>query len=400
MRIAFLSYWSCPLTRLGVLTSGGMNVYVMNLADNLGQLGHQVDIYTRVHQKSEEKTRDVYKNVRIIHLAADVKNHYLNARIFARSVLEYIQEQSLNYNILHAHYYYSGLAGLIIKRKLQIPLIQTFHTLGEMKKIYGGISDGNRIHCEMKIVRETDAIITSTELEQNDLIAYYRASPFKIYVVYPGVNHDIFKPHNQINSRKRLILPLKKKLILFVGRIDPVKGLIFFIESLVSLTIRYPEFARKFRVLLIGGDLNSSKFWQNKEVIKIKQLIDKEHLDCCIKFLGSKPHGQLPLYYSAADVVVMPSVYESFGLVVLEAMASSACVLAARVGGLSLLVKDKINGRLFTMGNSDDFNTILWELIHDSKQRKQLGRRALESSQKYCWDKQAKKILNVYNKLC
>ncbi|MBI5452658.1 glycosyltransferase [Candidatus Gottesmanbacteria bacterium] len=395
LKIAFISYWSCPLTKVGVLASGGMNIYVLSLANYLGKLGHKVDIYTRVHKENDEKILQTNKNVRIIHLAAaNIKD----TDFFSYKVQLFIKKSKLKYDILHTHYFYSGLIGLELRKRLAIPLLSTFHSLGKTKELYVGIRDAFRIDAEKKIVSKADGIIASTELEKSDLMESYKGEGKKIFVLSPGVNHHLFKPKNKVLSRLKLNLPLKPKTILFVGRIDPIKGISFLIEAIVKLTRQYRTFEKNYRVLLIGGDISSSIFWANSEVKKIKQMILSKNLECCIKFIGSRPHHLLPDYYSASDVLVAPSLYESFGLVVLEAMASGACVLVSRVGGLKYLVKDKVNGRFFENGDVISLSDILWKLLNNKKERLRLGSNAFVSSQRFCWDIQAKKMEDVYKR--
>lgn len=395
LKIAFISYWSCPLTKVGVLASGGMNIYVLNLVNYLGKLGHQVDIYTRVHKENDESILQIHKNVRIIHLATKIIR---DTDFFSDKVQLFIKKFKLNYDILHAHYFYSGLAGMKLRKSLSIPLLTTFHSLGRTKESYLGLSDEFRINSEKMVVSQTDGIIASTELEKDDLVTNYKAKKEKIFVVSPGVNHYLFKPKNPVSARLKLGLPLKPKTILFVGRIDPIKGISLLIEAIARLTSLFPSFEKNFRVFLIGGDIKSSLFWQNAEVKKIKQLIISKKLECCVKFIGSRPHSLLADYYAASDVVVMPSLYESFGLVVLEAMSSGACVLVSKVGGLKYLVKDKINGRFFENGNIISLSSILWKLLNNKNERLRLGSNAFASSQRFCWDIQAKKMEDAYKR--
>lgn len=396
MNIIMISYWSCPLARLGVLAAGGMNVYVLNLVNTLGKLGHRIDIYTRVHKEEDEKVLVLHENVRIIHLKTSKADLYRDVKYYSERLLDYIKGNQLSYNVLHSHYFYSGLIGVQLSSGLSLPHLHTFHTLGLVKRLYGGINDPKRIRAERLIIDKISAIIASTELEKDDLIKRYKVNSKKIFVVSPGVNHFLFKNLDRQFSRVKLNLPQDKKIILFVGRIDPIKGISFLIEAIGKLTQKYPSFENIYRVLLIGGDLQSRYFWQNQEVKKIQYLIAEKNLECCVKFIGSRPHTLLPYYYCAADIVVMPSVYESFGLVVLEAMACGSCILASRVGGLKYLIKDKLNGRLFDSGNIEQLGRIIWELLNDKQQRIKLGQRALNASQEFCWDKQAKKILDVY----
>lgn len=399
MNIAFISYWSCPLERLGVLNAGGMNVYVYNLAVSLGKLGHKVDIFTKTHSTKEQKILELNQNIRLIHLPVTYKDPYLDINPYANNLTKYIRSNNLHYDVLHSHYFYSALIAKVLADKLKIPSLVTFHTTAAVKNIYGGSKDKKREKSETVIVRNSDAVIASTELEKHDLMKYYYTDPKKIFVISPGVNHRIFKYHSKISSRNKLQLPLSKKIILFVGRIDPIKGIDLLIKAVADLAKKYPDFENKFRVLLIGGDIKSRNFWRNQEVIKIKNLISSRKLDCCVKFLGSKAHNLLPFYYCAADIVVMPSFYESFGLVVLEAMACRSAVVASKVGGLKYLIKDGFNGRLFENGNISQFAEILWKLVNDEQSRSSLGENAVATSQKYCWSEQAQKILGVYKKM-
>jgi D-inositol-3-phosphate glycosyltransferase len=399
MKIAFISFWSCPLERLGVLASGGMNVYVINLADALGKLGHHVDIYTRTHLSTHNRITKINDMVRVIHISNSGFEMKDKVNDFALKVIRFQKENNLTYDYIHAHYYHSATAAIQIKKQNNTPVFVTFHTLGIMKEKYIHIRDQNRINEEIKICAEATGIIASTEIEKADIVNNYKVGNNKIFVVSPGVNHKIFKKRSQLLSRKKLHLPLKKKIILFVGRIDPVKGLEFLINAIHDLTVKYPAFKNNFQVLLIGEDIKSRHFWQNSEVLKIKGLILSKELCCCIKFLGNKPHNLLPYYYSASDVVVIPSVYESFGLVVLEAMACGTVVVASEVGGLKYLIKDKIDGRLFVSGDIKELGKTLMEVLSNPNKRQKIGDRAMETSRQYCWEKQAHLILNIYKKI-
>jgi D-inositol-3-phosphate glycosyltransferase len=376
-----------------------MNVYTLNLANSLAELGCSVDFYTRTHHENDEKIITTHNNVRIIHLTSSNKNLYQDSQSFALKVHKFIKREKLSYDLMHAHYFYSGLVGLFLKKTTGMPLFMTFHTLSAMKEKYGKVVDNTRQAAENEIIKYSDAIVASTGFEKRDLIVSYHADKSKIFVVHPGVNHEIFKPYHKLFSRRKLHLPIKPKIILYVGRIDPLKGIRFLIQAVACMVKTQPQFEEKFRILIIGGDVTGHNFWKNEEVQKIQKLITHENLSCCVTFAGSKPHDELPYYYSGSDVVVMPSVYESFGLVVLEAMACGSAVVATRVGGLKLLINDKINGRLFKSGDNDDFCNILWELLNNSEERNRLGRSAVISSQQYCWSKQAEKMLKVYRKL-
>lgn len=397
MNITFISFWSCPLTRLGVLSSGGMNVYVLNLANNLALLGYKVDIYTKTHRENDETVLKIHKNVRVIHLFVKKTNEYRQIEPFSDKILFFMRRNAISYDVVHSHYYYSGLVGLVLREKLSLPLFMTFHALGIMKDVYGGIKDKKRVLSEKMLAGQADSIISSVELEKEELSKRYQADKKKIFTVPPGVNHRIFKKIKKTLARKKLALKGKEKTILFVGRIDPIKGITLLINAVSLLAKKYEGFKNNFRVILIGGDIKSSKFWRHPEVIKIQTLIEKLDLSCCIKFIGAKPHNLLSYYYNISDLVVAPSRFESFGLVVLEAMACGATVVASQIGGLSYLIKDKINGRFFKNGDTAGLARVMWELLNDRKQSERLGRQAALDSQKYCWDKQAYKVAQIYS---
>lgn len=398
MRIAFISYWSCPLTRLGVLTAGGMNVYLFNLANQLQKQGVKVDIYTRSHQEKHESVVYLAKNIRLIHLPAG-SDHYRQSAFFAGSVFDYLKKENIGYDLIHSHYYFSGLIGLNLKNKLMLPLVHTFHTLGQMKKNYAQIDDPQRIEAETMIARQADILIASTILEKNDLIKFYQADSEKVNVISPGVDHNLFAPLSQTSCRKKLGLPNNVKIILFVGRIDPIKGISLLLEAVYRTSKKQSEFKQCYKVLLIGGDIKSREFWKNPEVKKIQDFIKEKNLEHCADFLGNIAHNQLPVYYGVADLVVLPSVYESFGLVILEAMASGRAVLASKVAGINYLISDNVNGQVFTGGDIEDLSQKLMRLMQNDSKRKIMGKNAFLTSQDYTWEKQAAKILFLYRRL-
>ena len=398
-----ISYWSCPLTRVGVLSAGGMSIYILNFVNKLGEMGHIIDIYARSHKEEDESIVKVHKNVRIIHLCSASKDLYKDTHEFSQKLYSFIRKNSLKYDIIHSHYFYSALVGLNLKGKIQIPIVHTFHSLAIAKRKLGGVNDQKRIAKEKFIVKEVDGLIVSTTLEKNDLLEDYHAESNKIAIVSPGVNQKVFREIRKDKARKKLGFPDRCKFLLFVGRIDPIKSIETLILALDILIRKYKSKEKhnyksdKLQVVLIGGDVTSRAFRKNKEVQRIMSLIEEKNLECCVKFIGSKPHNELPYYYSAADVVVLPSVYESFGLVILEAMACGSLVVASRVGGLKYLIKDKENGLLFESGNSLELSEKIWIGLHNRYLRNQLKNNAGKYSHTLNWDKQAKILLQAYS---
>lgn len=402
-RIAVISFHTSPLARLGVVDAGGMNVYIYNLAQHLSKKGWQIDVFTRKESKDTPETIIVSDGFRVISLGAyyQKNKHELRSHIadFTNAITDFMTRTSMTYDVLHAHYFLSGLVGVQLSKECSIPLVQTFHTLGFIKQTYGGTNQESRIDDEKLVVAHSDSLIVSTEFEKETLIAEYQADAKRIVVVPPGVDTKTFKPQSQKGMREKLDFPVQRKLVVFVGRIDPIKGITTLIQALGDLTTKHPDFHKKVSVFLIGGDIENADFWHIPAVKHIQDLIVELGLECCVKFLGAKPHSELALYYSASDVVVMPSLYESFSLVTLEAMASGSCVLGSRVGGLRFLIEDGVTGRLFENKNVDQLCSILYELLEDSQERKRLGTNAHQFAATFSWDMQAAKIEEVYQRL-
>lgn len=394
MQIAMISYWSCPLTTLGVGTAGGLNVYVLNLAQALGELGHTVDIYTTEHAAEERSDVALHPNVSVMHLGWHGDDAYHQIDRFVDCVIAAARDRGKRYDVAHAHYYYSGLVGVRLRERLGLPLAITFHTLGTMKQRYLGSRDRRRIHAEQIIVEHADRIIASTEIERADIMSWHLVSAEKIDVVHPGVDHHLFRPYDRAGARRIVGLPEDAKIILFVGRIDPIKGIHLLIDALAQLAPA--GHAGAVRLLVIGGDPDNEAFWTTGEARKLQAQIRDLRLEERVSFVGSQPHTQLAYFYAAADLVGMPSAYETFGFAALEAMACGACVVASRVGGLQHLIQDGENGRLFEPRNVEQLAAIIQELLGDREQLERLGRNAAAASYRYCWSLQAEKVVAVY----
>lgn len=398
MKVAVISYWACPMKRLGTDTGGGMSVYILNFANYLARMGHQVDIFTRSHREKDVSIINPHKNVRIIHFKqTDFEDLYQDAVNFAGTMKGFIRKNRITYDIIHSHYYYSGISGMIIRNSLKIPWLHTYHTLGAVKNRRLGLRDRGRIDTEDMIARNADGLIVSTDLEREDLLKSHKPEKRKIHVIYPGVDHRIFHRLDRKKTRNKLGIPEDKKIILFVGRIDPAKGLTTLITATGILFRRIGQDIQSLvQLLFIGGDPHA---WRdNAEFVKIRNQIRRNSLSRSVEFLGSKPYHKLPLYYNAADVVVLPSLYESFGFVLLEAMACGTAVIASDVGGPRFLIRDGHDGCLFKSENAADLAEQTERILTEDPFRTKLGRNAEISSKRFCWDKQAGKLAAVYKK--
>jgi len=341
LRIAMLSVHSCPVGKLGSKDTGGMSVYIRELARELGKRGHVVDIYTRAHDPAESQIVQLGDKARIIHLQAgevepiDKLVVYSHLEDFACSLEDFRVSNGLEYDLIHSHYWLSGWVGRRIQRWWDVPHVIMFHTLGALKNAVGvGANEpALRIMAERELVRDCHRIIAATEKGKEELVSYYGSSPEKISVIPCGVNLDLFRHLDKETARRSLGLN-GHNIILFVGRIDPLKGVDKLLMALPKLDTRH-----NLKLLVIGGDEDSQP-----EVERLQRLSRSLHIQDSVTFAGIVDQRELPFYYSAADVCVIPSYYESFGLVALESLACGTPIVATRVGGMESVINQGQNG--------------------------------------------------------
>jgi len=341
LRIAMLSVHSCPVGTLGAKDTGGMSVYIVELARELGKQGHLVDVYTRVHDPEDRLMYDLGQNARLIHLRAgeDEQIHklavYSYLPDFACNLETFRRQNSLQYDLVFSHYWLSAWVGEYLQQWLHVPHITMFHTLGAVKNAIGIGEDEPelRIETERSLARSCHHIIASTEKEKEELILHYGSSPERISVVPCGVNLELFQPVDKEMAKEELGF-VNDNVILSVGRIEPLKG----IEQLLK-AMPYLQNSHRPRLVLIGGDENSQY-----EIERLKRLSRDLHIEDSVTFLGSVKQERLPYFYSAADVCVIPSYYESFGLVALESLACGTPVVATDVGDFKSIIRQGETG--------------------------------------------------------
>jgi len=341
LKIAMLSAHSCPVGDLGAKDTGGMSVYIRELARELGKMGHTVDVYTRIHDPADPLIEPMGPNARLIHLRAGEEATIRKMDVFnslgefTDNLEKFWTENNLTYDIVFTHYWLSALVGKYLQNKWKIPYIAMYHTLGAVKNAIG-IGDGEpalRLNSENETVSDCRRVIVATEKEKQDISFYYDAFPGKVDVVPCGVNMELFRPHDRLASRQKLGLT-ENKIVLFVGRIDPLKG----IEQLIR-SVSLLKNQESLRLIVIGGDAGSLA-----EVEKLQKLAASLDIAERITFQGIVKQEALSLYYSAADVCVVPSYYESFGLVPLEALACGTPVVATDVGDLRNIIREGESG--------------------------------------------------------
>ena len=396
LRIAMISVHSCPVGTLGGKDTGGMNVYMQETARELGRRGHTVDIYTRVHQPEHRQLIELGQNVRLIHLEAGDDEEmpkiaiYSYIQRFACGIESFRKAQHLHYDLIHSHYWLSGLAGKQLHAWWDIPHMVMFHTLGAVKNSIniGEDEPELRIEGEREVVGSCERIVAATEREKQDLVQYYGAAPSKIAIIPCGVNLDLFHPIDKEIARKRLGLN-HEKVILCVGRIDPLKGLDQLLKALTHLNGNEAP-----ALMVVGGDQHS----QN-EVQGLQRMVRELHVEDQVSFVGSVAQERLPLFYSAADICVIPSYYESFGMVALESLSCGTPIVATDVGGMRRIIRGGEAGRIVEDNSPHQLASKISDLLSQTQDhaRDVKIRRAMMTE--FSWANITDRILYEYDSL-
>ena len=394
---------ACPDNLLGGRETGGMNVYIRELSRELSRRGKKVDVFTRYQDPNTEPIHELGDGARVIHLEAGPKAPYDKNLLpnhvdeFVAQIEQFALREGIHYDLVHSHYWVSGLVAQELRRKWGLPMVQMFHTLGVMKNLVAKSEADREVADRMRVERQVmdwaDRIIAATPLDKNQMLYCYGADDDKITVIPAGVDTDHFYPRDRAEVRRQLGLPLDTPILLFVGRIERLKGIDTLLESaaVVSRTCA----GRNLKVLIVGGGGQTAE--ENAEIRRIWQLHQDLNLEEQVEFVGSKPQEMLPLYYSAADITVMPSHYESFGMVAVESMASGTPVIASNVGGLSFTVKDGVTGYLVPEENHFVLAEQVHHLLKNPDVREQMGRQAAEHALQFSWSNIATQIIDVYD---
>ncbi len=403
-----LSYHTCPLATLGGKDTGGMNVYVRELTRHLGPLGIKVDVFTRSQDEHiPHVLHDLGYGNRVVHVRAGPETPVQKQELlsfvpeFVAGIEEFTMSKGVTYDLIHSHYWLSGLAADTLKARWGVPVIQMFHTLGLMKQRVARSaeeSEGDyRLKGEQAVLAHADRIVAATPAELAQLQWLYQADPKKIVVIPPGVDLSHFYPIPVEEAKEFIGIPPCERTLLFVGRIEPLKGIDTLIEAIVLLKDQ-GEFERyPFCLAVIGGEPEINQDSMSAEMARLQELRAKFGLTNLITFLGKRDQDTLPYYYSAAEAVVVPSQYESFGMVALEAMACGTPVVASQVGGLAFLVQDGVTGYTVPTSDPQALADRLLSLIKDPDLRDRMGKQAAEFAKDYSWQTIAKRILNLYN---
>ncbi len=389
-RLAMLSLHTSPLAQPGAGDSGGMNVYVRELVSALAQAGVDCTTYVRRWRDGLPDEVAVEPGFRVVHVDAgppELLKEALPGIVdeFADRVMEHV-EGSGGVDLVHANYWLSGVAGHRMKHELGLPLVSTFHTLSRVKAEGGDREPALRERAEMDVIGCADAICVSCDEEAHQLTRLYGAPPGRIEVVSPGVEHAFFAPGDRGGARRALGLG-ERPVLLFVGRIQPLKGVDVAVRALAHL--RRPD----AMLVIVGGASGADG---EQEIEKLLVLIDELDLRDRVRFVPPQPHHVLSSYYRAADVVLVPSRSESFGLVALEAAACGTPVVASAVGGLLTLVDHGHTGFLVPGRDPEVFAAYSDELLSNDRLAWEMSVSAAQRAEHYTWSVAAARLRRLY----
>ncbi len=401
LHVAMLSVHTCPLAALGGKESGGMNVYVREVSRELGRMGVSVDVFTRSQNPTIPRVVSLGERARVIHLPAGDEAPMARARLhahldeFVDGVDAWRIARTIDYDLIHAHYWLSGVAALRLKARWSVPVMQMFHTLGRLKNRVARTAAEQepaiRLQEETRIVADCDRIVAANVVERAELLRDYGAAASRIATIPCGVDTDLFAPSDRAAARARLALD-GRPVLLWVGRVAPIKGL----DTLLDAVARLSTSAGPVRLLIVGGDADEP---MSEHEVFLRRRIERLGLRDSVCFVGPQPQDVLPMYYAAAAVTVLPSYYESFGMVALEAMACGSPVIASRVGGLVTTVRDSVTGFLVPDGDVEALAERIAALVADPDLRWRVGREGVRWAAQHRWACVAEAVCKEYASL-
>jgi len=399
-RVAVLAYHSSPLTEPGSGDAGGMTVYVRGVAAAHAAAGIHTDIFTRATSEGGRIAR-ISERVRVVSIdagpASVIPKHSMAQYVdeFAAGVQAFAAMQRTSYDIVHSHYWQSGLAAIPLAERWGAPLVHSQHTLARVKNLYLAPGDTAepqaRIEGEKRVINRADVLIPSTDDEWEQLSCLYGALHDHMKIIHPGIDHSVFKPGTGAAAREKLGLAPEHAVIMCVGRIQPLKGLSLAIKAAAELA---PQLAREISVVIVGGPSTPAG---EAELARLRRLADDLSLGARVQFLGPQPHSELPELYRAADVLAVCSRTESFGLAALEAHACGVPVVATAVGGLKYVVHNGMSGWLLDSADPSKMAERLLPLLGDERLHRSFSEAAVASARRFSWDRTAAELLELYS---
>jgi len=398
LRVAMLSVHTCPLAALGGKETGGMNVYVRELSRELGRMGMTIDVFTRSQNPDIQRVVTLGEAAQVVHVAAGPEAPVARERVwdhldeFVDRVDAWRLAQGIDYDLIHSHYWLSGVAALALRERWDVPVLHMSHTLGRLKNAAARGPDERepaiRIAEETRLLGAVDRLVAANVVERLHLVRHYEADPARIAVVPCGVDTTLFTPGDPADARRRLGLE-RGPLLLYVGRLAPIKGLVTLMDAIARLRER----GRIVRLLVIGGEADEPRDGHEAD---LRRRVERLRLGDRVTFVGHQPQQALRDFYVAADATVLPSYYESFGMVALEAMACGSPVIASRVGGLTTTVRDGVTGFLVPDGDVEALADHVARLLADADLRWRLGREGVQWAAQHRWPCVAEAICREY----
>jgi D-inositol-3-phosphate glycosyltransferase len=402
-RVAMLSVHTSPLDQPGTGDAGGMNVYVTELAKRLADLDVAVEVFTRATSSDLPDVVEVAPGVSVRHIAAGpyagLAKEDLPGQLctFARELLRVEAQQDLGwYDIVHSHYWLSGQVGTLAADRWGVPLVHSMHTMAKVKNT--ALASGDRPEPwgravgEEQVVESADRLIANTDGEAAQLMDLYGADPARLSVVHPGVDLGVFRPHDPGRARRGLGLPEDATVLLFAGRIQPLKAPDVLLRAVAVLLERDPGLRDRLVVPVVGGPSGSGL----QEPTALVDLARELGIADVVRFVPPVSQHALAQWYSAATLVCVPSYNESFGLVAVEAQACGTPVVAAAVGGLTTAVDDGVTGLLVHGHDPHDYARAFARLVADPVRRGSMGRAAVQHAHGFGWQRAAEETLQVY----
>ena len=405
-----LSVHACPLAKLGGRDSGGMNVYVRELARELGRRGIEVDVFTRWREKDDPRIQSLGENARVVHIASGPMGYWPKMDVyehideFTQQVEEHVAREGRTYDLIHSHYWLSADVARTLAPRWRVPRVQMFHTLGLVKReVMDEDIDGEsdvRIAIEREAVRDSAAVTAASEIEVGELLDLYGADRAKLEIIPCGVDPNVFRPMRQMDAREALGRDQCERIVLFVGRIEQIKGIDVLLRALGLLFFRHPEFRNDLCLLVVGGALDpGDDSPETEKITELRRLVHQHRMEANVSFVGSLDQQRLALFYAAADVCAVPSLTESFGLVALEAMACGTPVVGTRVGGLQTLIEHGESGLLVPAGDYQALAESIAQVLSDPRLHMHLAHGARDRAEHYTWRNVGDKVEALYAKI-
>jgi D-inositol-3-phosphate glycosyltransferase len=400
-RIATVMVHTSPLDQAGIGDAGGMNIYVVESAQRMAAMGVSVDIFTRRTDPAAPEIVEISPGVRVRHF--DCGHGTLTKEQLPIHVSGLSQEFSRimrteNYDVIHSHYWLSGKVAMPAAKELDIPLVHTMHTMARVKNL--NLAEGEspepmiRVQGETQVVAAANALIANTDAEAASLVSLYDACPDTVHVVSPGVDLFTFTPGESRSAAREIVgLPHDGLVVSFVGRIQPHKGPEVLIRATSELVKHSPQLRHKLIVNIIGGASGAN----TEEVDRLKDCTQWLGVDDVVRFAPPVSRADLPQWYRASDLVIVPSYSESFGLVALEAQACGTPVVATAVGGLRTAVADGISGVLVDGHDPKAWSSVIARLLQEPQRRVLLSMGAIEHASHFGWDTTARGTLDIYD---